>query len=40
LQDVLFQITSMGYVPETLKAMVDGIIQVLYAKLLSDNGLT
>uniref|UniRef100_F6UTT2 Neutral ceramidase n=1 Tax=Ciona intestinalis TaxID=7719 RepID=F6UTT2_CIOIN len=27
LQDVLFQITSMGYVPETLKAMVEGIVE-------------
>lgn len=27
LQDVLFQITSLGYVDETLTAMVDGIVQ-------------
>lgn len=28
LQDVLFQITSLGYVPETLNAMVNGIVKV------------
>uniref|UniRef100_H2YVZ6 Neutral ceramidase n=1 Tax=Ciona savignyi TaxID=51511 RepID=H2YVZ6_CIOSA len=28
LQDVLFQITSMGYVDETLHAMVEGIVEV------------
>jgi len=28
LQDVLFQITSKGYVPETLHTMVSGIVKV------------
>nr|CAB3223352.1 neutral ceramidase [Phallusia mammillata] len=35
LQDVLFQITSMGYVPETLNAMVDGIVESV--RIAHDN---
>ncbi|CAK8675531.1 unnamed protein product [Clavelina lepadiformis] len=27
LQDVLFQVTSLGYIPETLTAMVNGIVE-------------
>jgi len=39
LQDVLFQITSMGYLPETLDPMVDGIVEVVLLSSFSVTGL-